>query len=46
VLVPARKGLVVVDVVARSQRPLRLTRVPVEDADVFLRALSSRAGAK
>jgi hypothetical protein len=45
VLVPASKGLVAVDL-ALPSRSLRLTRVPVEDADVFLRALSSRAGAK
>lgn len=42
VLVPARGGNVVVDVTARSRRPLRLTRVPLEDADAFLRALRNR----
>jgi hypothetical protein len=42
VLVPAQRGRVSVDLTARSQRPLRLTRVPLEDADAFLRALRNR----
>lgn len=46
VLVPARKGTVVVDLVARSRRPLRLTRVPLEEADAFLRALRNRLSAR
>jgi hypothetical protein len=45
VLVPARRGKVVLDLSARSRRPLRLTRVPVEEADAFLRALRNRVGA-
>jgi len=43
VLVPGRRGRVVVDLVARSRRPLRLTHVPLEQADAFLRALRNRA---
>ncbi len=39
VLVPARKGAVVVDLRARAQRPLRLTRVSIDEADAFLRAV-------
>lgn len=41
VLVPGRRGDVAVDLVARSSR-LRLTRVPLEQADAFLRALRNR----
>ncbi|HJL19102.1 MAG TPA: hypothetical protein RMH99_25790 [Sandaracinaceae bacterium LLY-WYZ-13_1] len=43
VLWPAKGGRVVVDLAGRSRRPLRLTRVPVEQADAFLRALRNRA---
>lgn len=39
VLVPARRGQVVVDLCPRARRPLRLTRVRLEEADGFLRAL-------
>ncbi len=39
VLVPARRGHVVMDLVTRSTPPLRITRVPIEEADAFLRAL-------
>ncbi|HBQ15060.1 MAG TPA: hypothetical protein DEF51_29360 [Myxococcales bacterium] len=39
VLVPGKRGRVVLDVSARSRRPLRLTRVPLDQADAFLRAL-------
>lgn len=39
ILVPAQRGHVVLDVATRSRRPLRLTRVPLEQADAFLRAL-------
>ena len=43
VLVPGRRGQVVVDLVARARRPLRVTGVPAEQADAFLRALRQRA---
>lgn len=46
VLVPARRGTVVVDLAARARRPLRLTRVSLEEADSFLRALRNRLAAK
>jgi hypothetical protein len=39
VLLPGRRGRVAVEVAARARRPLRLTRVPLEQADAFLRAL-------
>ncbi|HEY8430885.1 MAG TPA: hypothetical protein VIL20_21045, partial [Sandaracinaceae bacterium] len=39
VLVPGRRGRIAVDLRARSRRPLRLTRVPIDEADAFLRAL-------
>ena len=39
VLVPGKRGRVVLDVSARSRPPLRLTRVPLDQADAFLRAL-------
>jgi hypothetical protein len=39
VLVPGRRGTVAVELRARAQRPLRLTRVRLEEADAFLRAL-------
>lgn len=42
VLVPGRRGGVAVELVARARRPLRLTRVPLEEADAFLRALRKR----
>ncbi len=42
VLVPARRGTVAVELVARTRRPLRLTRVPLQEADAFLRALRNR----
>lgn len=44
VLVPGRRGRVVVDLRARARRPLRLTRVSVDEADTFLRALRKSAG--
>ncbi|MCB9593405.1 MAG: hypothetical protein H6719_11795 [Sandaracinaceae bacterium] len=47
VLLPARRGHVVMDLAGRSRRPLRLTSVPIEQADTFLRALrqaSSKPG--
>lgn len=43
VLVPARKGKVVVDLSLMSGRVLRLDRVPVEDADRFLETLRRRS---
>ena len=43
VLWPGSKGRVVVDVSTRTRRPLRLTRVPLEQADAFLRALEAGA---
>jgi hypothetical protein len=39
VLVPAQRGTVAVELRARAQRPLQLTHVPLDEADVFLRAL-------
>lgn len=44
VLVPAQRGRVVVDLSARSRRPLRLTRVSLDEADTFLRALKKSVG--
>ncbi|MEC7518922.1 MAG: hypothetical protein VYE22_03600 [Myxococcota bacterium] len=43
VLVPGARGRVTMDLSARARRPLRLTRVPLEQADAFLRALRGRA---
>ncbi|MGE0786883.1 MAG: hypothetical protein AB7S26_14520 [Sandaracinaceae bacterium] len=43
VLVPARRGRVTVDLRARAQRPMRVSRVPLEQADAFLRALRQAA---
>ncbi len=44
VLVPGRRGRVVLDLRARARRPLRLTRVSVDEADSFLRAVRKSAG--
>lgn len=44
VLLPGRQGRVVVEVAPRSRRPLRLTSVPLEEADTFLRSLRIRNG--
>ncbi|MEZ4340573.1 MAG: hypothetical protein R3B82_28465 [Sandaracinaceae bacterium] len=43
VLLPARRGHVAMEVAARSRRPIRLTRVPLDQADSFLRALRNAA---
>lgn len=43
VLVPARAGRCSLELSARAARPLRLTRVPLEQADAFLRALRQAA---
>ncbi len=42
VLVPGAKATVTVDLQPRARRPLRLTRVSLEEADRFLRALQKR----
>jgi len=39
VFVPARKGHVVMDLATRGKGPLRVTSVPLDEADAFLRAL-------
>ncbi len=43
VLVPARRGRVALELRARERRALRLTRVSVEEADAFLRALRNKS---
>ncbi len=46
VLVPARAGRVALELSPRARRPLRLTRVPLEQADAFLRALRAQAAGR
>lgn len=45
VLLPARRGHVAMMVATRSRRPIRVTAVPVDQADSFLRALRNAARA-